>query len=619
MKNFNSKSFAIILSIVIFCLHCYSRTYIYNHWSNVVGWDVLSYYLYLPFTFIYHDIGMVNQSVVKHIFEQYNPSGTFYQAFQLPNGNWVPMYTLGFAILFSPFFFIGHAWALLSSYPADGFSFPYQFCISNGVMIYILSGIFFIRKVLLRFFTDKITILVMLFLLCGTNYFHESVVDETMPHAVLFSAISLVILLTIKWNENQSTKTSVLLGFVLGLTLLARGSEILLILFPLLWNVYDKNSFNEKVKLIVNKRNKVLIAIGFAFLAPLLQMIYWKHITGHFIFQSYQNTEGFDWLQPHFLKVLFSYKKSWFLYTPMIIFPIIGIIFMRKMKKEIFIPIFLFFIINFYMLSCWAAWWQGGSFGMRYFVESYAVMAIPFGFFLKKINEKKLLYKLSIFLITFFLLFLNLFQTWQFNNWIIDGYAMTKDYYWKVFLKTKVTEEDKKLKEIIRDFKSETFFENPQDYNKRTIGFMNFDSINSIYIDEAFIDSSRCVSRPNCCKMTKNYIYSPTFKMPFNVITKKEHAWIRVSFDYFPTSKFEDNPVSLAFQFNHNNRFTNGYKAFDINKKPNILNQWNHISFDYLTPYPLSETDVLEVYVWLRGDKDFYFDNFHIEAFERKW
>ena len=153
-KYFTSKHLAVFLCLLFLVLHYYIRTAIYWNWTNVLGWDVFSYYIYLPATFIYNDPGMVNQLVIDRIFEQYQPSGTVYQIYRLPNGNWVSMYSMGFAILYAPFFFIAHGWALLSGgvYPADGFSFPYQYCIGNGVMIYIVAGIFVIRKVLLHFF-----------------------------------------------------------------------------------------------------------------------------------------------------------------------------------------------------------------------------------------------------------------------------------------------------------------------------------------------------------------------------------------------------------------------------------------------------------------------------------
>lgn len=620
-KYFNSKYIAVFLAVFFLIIHYIIKTYNYQNWNNILGWDVLSYYLYLPFTFIYHDPGIVNQLVIERIFDQYHPSGTFYQAFQIPNGNWVSMYTLGFAILFAPFFFIAHLWATLSgNWPADGFSYPYQFCIGNGVMIYIVAGIFILRKVLLHFFSDAITSIVMVLLLFGTNYLIEAADDATMPHAMLFTAYTLILWLTIRWHEKPSMKTMAWLGLIMGFTILARASEIVCLLIPLLWNVYDVPSLKEKIKLILANKSHLIIGILCFCIVPAIQMVFWKNITGSYIFYSYQNAEGFDWNGEHIMKILFSYKKSWFVYTPMIILPIAGIWMMRKMSKPIFPAIGIFFLANFYFISSWAAWWQGGSLGLRYFVESYAVMAIPFGFFIQKVSEQKFIVKGLVGLITGFLLFLSIFQTWQFENWMIDGYSMTKAYYWKIFLKTKVSAEDKKLLEVDRNgFKADESLNNPVDYVKRTIGFYNFEDVNSTFVEEAFRDSTISFSKPFSCKLTKDRIYSPAFRMPFNAITSKEHAWIRVSFDYFADDKLKQAQPSIVIHFDHHNRYTYKYKGWDIEKLSFKENQWNHLSVDYLTPYPLHESDILQVYVYLRGKEDFHFDNLHIEALERKW
>jgi hypothetical protein len=292
---------------------------------------------------------------------------------------------------------------------------------------------------------------------------------------------------------------------------------------------------------------------------------------------------------------------------------------MRKRNREVFWPVLIFFLTNFYLLSSWAAWWQGGSFGMRYFVESYAVMAIPFGFFLQQVAEQKWWIRWLTGAVAAFFLFLNLFQTWQFNKWWIDGYAMTKEYYWKIFLKTNVTEEDKKLKEINRTFVSLQPFTDPENYNSRTIGYADFDSINTIFIDPDFLDSTVSLSPPFSCLITKEKIYSPTFRIPFNQITKKEHAFIRVSFYYYPVEDLKNAWASLGIYLDHKNRFVNSFRGLDLEKENYKLNEWNRITFDYLTPYPLSWDDRLTVFVYVRGDKPIRIDNFKVVAFERKW
>ncbi|NOT38465.1 MAG: hypothetical protein HOP11_13920 [Saprospiraceae bacterium] len=452
-KLASSYNLAILISTLFVFLNFYIRTFVYNPPWNVLGWDVLSYYLYLPYTFIYDDICMQNVQLIKALIEQYNLSGTYYQAFQIPNGNYTPMYTLGMAVLFSPFFFLAHLYiSLFGGYPADGFSLPYQVAIGNGVMIYIVAGIFLIRKVLLFFFNDTIVSWSMILMLLGTNYFHEATSDGTMPHAILFAGNAWILWLTIKWHQNPNIKTISLLGFALGFCILLRGSEIFTILIPLIWGISSTESLKRKWKLLLQNKNQIFIGMACFMIIPIIQMIYWKIVTGQFVFYSYQNTEGFDWDGRHLMKVLFSYKKSWFLYTPMIIISILGIFFMRKLGRPHYFTFLIFFLANFYLIASWAAWWQGGSFGMRYFVESYAMMCVSLGYFLKWLMSSKSWVRISISSFIGFFLFLNLFQTWQFNNWIIDGYAMTKDYYWRIFFKTKVTDEDKKLLEVNRTF-----------------------------------------------------------------------------------------------------------------------------------------------------------------------
>ena len=619
-KYINSRNLAILISLFILVAHYIIREFNYNHWSNMLGWDVLAYYIYLPTTFIYGDPGMVDQSIIDHIFQTYNPSGTFYQAFQLPNGNWSSMYTLGYAVLYSPFFFIAHIWALLSEYPADGFSFPYQFTIANGVMIYIILGVFFIRKVLLKLFSDRITMMVMLFILLGTNYFHETLADECGPHAMMFACFALILYLNILWHEKPRGKIAFWLGLVLGLSILARGSSIIIVFILILWNVYSRKTFLNKIQLIKSNWKQLVIGLVGISIFPLIQIIFWKKITGEFIFNTYQVTPGFDWLEPHVIKVLFSYKKGWLLYTPMIAFPIAGLFFIRKYNKNIFLPIIIFFLLSFYLISSFGTWWQGTGYGSRYFVESYAVMAIPFGYLIKWIRRHWLQISAFVLLGTFFL-FLNLFQTWQANNWIIDGYTMTKKYYWKAFLKTKVSAEDRRYREIERNFKGVETFTNPQDYTKRTVGYLDFDSRNTINFDPGFVDTTNFFSAPNSYKISTANIYGPTFKIPYNKLTGREHAWIRVGFKYITKHDLNESPASLVIEMNHNKgQYIEKYRNWNLEKYDFKVNQWNDFSVDYLTPYPLSvKNDIFKIYVYIRGDKEIYIDNMHVEVFERKW
>ncbi|NOT37380.1 MAG: hypothetical protein HOP11_08390, partial [Saprospiraceae bacterium] len=203
--------------------------------------------------------------------------------------------------------------------------------------------------------------------------------------------------------------------------------------------------------------------------------------------------------------------------------------------------------------------------------------------------------------------------------WIIDGYAMTKDYYWRIFFKTKVTDEDKKLLEVNRTFAYNEEFSNPDDYVKKTIGYFDFEKVNSTFVNPLFQDSSIFLSPPFSCKITKELIYSPTLEIPYSSITKKEHAWLKVSVDYFPIFELKESNACIVIHFTHKGKFINKYKGIKLGKDGFTLNQWNHQEEFYLTPYPLSLDDKLKVFVYSIGNKEIYIDNLHIEAYERKW
>jgi len=101
------------------------------------------YYLYLPFTFIYNDLGLQHKEILDQLISQYNLTSGFYQATISPVNNWVMKYSMGMAVYYSPGFFVAHVIALFTDYPADGFSEPYQWAlIINSTLL--LFGVAYI-------------------------------------------------------------------------------------------------------------------------------------------------------------------------------------------------------------------------------------------------------------------------------------------------------------------------------------------------------------------------------------------------------------------------------------------------------------------------------------------
>jgi len=106
------------------------------------------------------------------------------------------------------------------------------------------------------------------------------------------------------------------------------------------------------------------------------QMIYWREMTGQWVYFSYGD-ERFFFNDPAIIKGLFSFRKGLFIYTPLLIFAFTGLTVLWKKRSPHLVAIAVFVPLNIYIIFSWWCWWYGGGFGQRAFIDSYALMAIP--------------------------------------------------------------------------------------------------------------------------------------------------------------------------------------------------------------------------------------------------
>lgn len=288
-----------------------------------------------------------------------------------------------------------------------------------------------------------------------------------------------------------------------------------------------------------------------------------------------------------------------------------GFYFMYKKNKAIFFALFGYFVMNLWLVSSWSNWWYAQSFSQRAMVSSYPIMAIALGYFITWLFTQKWSIKIPGVILIVFLTGLNLFQTKQFHRGVLHGDRMTKEYYFAVFGKLNASEEDKKLLLVDRNFDKEENFDNSQDYAKKVVYQLDFDSGDGNEVDN---------SHSGCCSIELNSEnkYSPYFEAEYQEITKKDHAWIRVSAYVFPTEKdIEQDNFGLAVNF-----FYNGYPykyKTRMSKAAHLEpNQWNKMEFDYLTPEVRTKSDKFRALVLYNGSEKLLVDDFKVEIFEKK-
>lgn len=461
-------------------------------WEATISWDVSGYYWYLPAYLIYQD--PVQMDFRDEILEKYKPSWDFYQAF--PHGEgFVMKYPAGLALQYLPFFAVAHLWAGLSDYPADGFSFPYQAMIHWGSLLVAFWGLWLTRLNLRKYFRDEVVAIVLLCIGIGTNYFNYASIDAALTHNYLFTLIALLVWLTIRWHEKPTRGKSLAIGALVGLAALTRPTEIIVGLIPLLWG-WD--GFQNRMAKLWRLRGQLALAALATALVGSIQLLYWKSATGQWLVYSYQD-QGFSFLSPHLSNVLFSYKKGWLVYTPLMSLALAGFAFLWK-KKELCWPVLLFFLLNTWIVASWDIWWYGGSFGQRAMVQSYALLAFP----LAALMAEKRLWPVWIPAVVFGIA-LNLFQTVQAHNGALDAENMNKAYYWHIFFNPEVTVED----QLILDSNERPF---RRKEGKEQLFFRDFETPAH---DSAQISRDTAWSGLHSLKIGP-LEYSPAYSIPFD-------------------------------------------------------------------------------------------------------
>jgi hypothetical protein len=347
-----------------------------------ISYDVSGYYMYLPAAFVYQDLKKVG--FLGEVFEAYKPSGHPYQAYDHESGNRVMKYSIGQAVIYTPFFLVGHAWASISqAYPADGFSLPYQFSMSMGSLIISFLGLFWLVSLLRVYFRDGVVAVTILLVALGTNYLNYAAIDGAMTHNTVFSLAALLLLTSHRFYVRATLSRAAIIGACLGFMALTRPTEITAALIPLLWglNLTQKGAIAERLKFFGEHYGKLLIAAAITLAIGFIQLAYWKYVTGDWIVYSYQD-QGFDWFKAHIAQGLYSYKAGWLVYTPLMVFSLIGFIPLFRRKTVLFPALFLHSIIFIYVAFAWSVWWYGGSLGQRTMVQQYAVLSFPMAAFI---------------------------------------------------------------------------------------------------------------------------------------------------------------------------------------------------------------------------------------------
>ena len=181
---------------------------------------------------------------------------------------------------------------------------------------------------------------------------------------------------------------------------------------------------------------------GIAFIVFLPQMTYWHLTTGKWFTYSYSyastGPEGFDyWKNPQIFKVLFGVVSGWYIYSPVMILSLAGLVWMLLKKQTGSLAILIVFLIILYINSSWWCYSFDCAFGYRSFIEFYALFAIAIAILLQALIPSEVFIRTGIIIVlAVFFSYLNIRMSllynwdpcWCCGKWNWKNYAKVVHY-----------------------------------------------------------------------------------------------------------------------------------------------------------------------------------------------
>lgn len=397
---------------------------------HIIRQDALVYYTYLPATFIENDPFFLRKDEYDSLYRFWTKPTSI--------GRNVPKTTMGIALLEAPFFFGGDLYAKNTYHAEDGFSKPYQRAVALSSTFYAILGALFLFLFLKRRFSNWASFVSTLLITFGTNLYFYSVYEQGMSHPYTFFLLSALLLIISNWLSKKTILKSLLIGVLIGLIVLIRPINILFLLPIFIMFRETKENWKDYLLRLFKPISPLILIILGGVLSWLPQLIFWKIQAGTFLYFSYPG-ETFFWLKPHVFDGLFSFRKGWFIYTPLMAFALFGSLRLYKNHKNYFWALMIFLPPFLYITFSWWSWWYGGGFSARTLIDILPFMALPLTSLIEWTLEKK--QRLYLLILPILFVALNIFQSWQYLNGVIHYDSMTWKSYKKSFLKTESTQE----------------------------------------------------------------------------------------------------------------------------------------------------------------------------------
>lgn len=361
--------------------------------------DEIQFFAWLPSWMFDHDVDFENEyrhfhdagpgrypGFVATFLEDTNEAGR--------RPNFAP---IGSALLWMPFYGVGHLAAGLSGAPTDGLSQPYIAAVTYGSAIYGMLALVLSASIASQLFGRWGTGPAFL-VWVGTPLVFYMYIAPAFAHATSAFAVALFLWVWLRVRDRWTMPGVVALALSAALLPMVREQDAFFVAGPALdflrsvWLQTRNLSTDLRRRLLSRYLVTGVVGIVVALVAYAPQLAAYQALNGH-PGPTDKVARKMTWTSPHFAEVLFSPQHGFFFWTPLALVALVGLVSLvvrQRPTREASVPgaglhpdirwIALLLLLMAF-LQAWVSgsvesWTVAGAFGQRRFVALTPVLAV---------------------------------------------------------------------------------------------------------------------------------------------------------------------------------------------------------------------------------------------------
>jgi hypothetical protein len=325
--------------------------------------DGNEYYAYVRSLIIDHDLHFDDE--YAHGEDSFRPLMTG-ELSVLPNGYRRNLASVGPSLLWTPFFLVGHIVAqLLSSHgrpvATDGYSWPYVWSCAAGSVLYALVGLWLAYRMALRFAAPGAALLATVAIWLASSLPVYVYFLPFHAHAIASFTTSWFLWNWIALRDGGGRWRWLVWGLSAGLVTAVHYLNGLLLLLAILEILPRLMRIRILIETLIRG---AIFAGGFLLLQIPGLVIRWI-IEGSPFITGY-GAGVFFWRDPRLMAVAFSSEHGMFLWTPVLVFAVLGLIWLSVRSPAVGLMLSIQTAVFYYVVASYGGWHGHSSYGNRF-------------------------------------------------------------------------------------------------------------------------------------------------------------------------------------------------------------------------------------------------------------